>query len=151
MRRKELEDFLNVLKWSYDFGVDTPEGRTIKQGVIGIFAGTAFNPQEKVTIVNESLSVAQYVGRMNIQLLKAVDLNQMLHGRGIEKHVTVQKVCTRARNEAEVREVLAKIWDNSTISRELLDQLAIKNSSLYEFEKALNQNENAPPEIVMTI
>jgi hypothetical protein len=150
VRRKELEGFLNVLKWSYEFGVDTPEGRTIKQGVIGIFAGTAFNPQEKIPIGNESISLAQYAARMNIQLLKAADLNEMLHNRGIEKHVTVQKICTRARNEAEVREVLAKIWDNSTISRELLDQLAIKNATLFEFEKTLEQNDSIP-QLVMTV
>jgi hypothetical protein len=151
VRRRDLEGFLNVLKWSYEFGVDTPEGRTIKQGVIGIFAGTAFNPEEKVTMGNDSLSLAQYAARMNIQLLKAADLNEMLRQRGVEKDVTVQKCCSRARNETEVREVLAKIWDNSAISRELLDQLAIKNATLFEFEKALEQKDNATPEIVMTI
>jgi hypothetical protein len=151
VRRRDLEGFLNVLKWSYDFGVDTPEGRTIKQGIIGIFAGTAFNPEEKIAIGNESISLAQYAARMNIQLLKAADLNEMLHSRGMEKHVTVQKICTRARNEAEVREVLAQIWDNSAISRELLDQLAIKNTVLFEFEKTLEQNKNLVPQLVMTI
>jgi hypothetical protein len=150
VRRKELEDFLNVLKWSYDFGVDTPEGRTIKQGIIGIFAGTAFNPQEKVAICNESLSLAQYAARMNIQLLKAADLNEMLHARGVEKRVTVQKVCTRARNETEVREALAEIWDKPTISLELLAQMAIKNAALFEFEKTLEQKENLVPQIAMT-
>lgn len=151
VRRKELEDFLNVLKWSYDFGVDTPEGRTIKQGIIGIFAGTAFNPQEKVAISNESLSLAQYAGRMNIQLLKAADLNEMLHTRGVEKRVTVQKVCTRARNETEVREALAEIWDKPTISLELLAQMSIKNAALFEFEKALEQTEeNLVPQMAIT-
>ena len=87
---------------------------------------------------------------MNIQLLKAADLNEMLHNRGVEKHVTVQKICTRARNEAEVRKVL-EIWDNSAISRELLDQLAIKNANLFEFEKTLEQKENLLPQIAMTI
>jgi hypothetical protein len=149
VRRRDLEGFLNVLKWSYDFGVDTPEGRTIKQGVIGIFAGTAFNPEEKVAIGNESISLAQYAARVNIQLLKAADLNHMLHDRGIEKQVTVQKVCTRTRNETEVRETLAEIWDTPTRSREMLDQLAIKNTSLFEFERALEQKENVVPPIAL--
>jgi hypothetical protein len=151
VRRRELEDFLNVLKWSYDFGVDTSEGRAIKQGIIGIFAGTAFNPEEKVTIGNESVSLAQYAARMNIQLLKAADLNEMLHGRGVERRVTAQKVCTRARNENEVRESLSGIWDKPEISLELLNHLAIKNAALFEFEKALQQEETATPQMAITI
>ncbi len=129
--------------------MDTPEGRAIKQGVIGIFSGTAFNPEEKITIGNDCLSLAQYAARMNIQLLKAADLNEMLHTRGVEKQVTVQKVCTRARDEAEVREALAEIWDKPTKSKELLDQLAFKNVALFEFEKALELKENLVPQIVV--
>lgn len=152
MRKKDLEGFLNVLKWSYDFGADTTEGRTIKQGVIGIFAGTAFNPEEKVAIGNESISLAQYAARMNIQLLKAADLNEMLHAQGADKKVTVQKVSTRARNESEVRDALAKIWNDPAISAELLDQLAIKNSNLFEFEKTLERTENLEVrQIVMAV
>ncbi len=150
VRKKELEGFLSVLKWSYDFGVDTPEGRAIRQGIIGIFAGTAFNPEEKVTVGNETLSLARYAARVNIQLLKAIDLNEMLRKRGVEKHVTVQKICSRARNETEVREVCDKIWSNSAISKELLDQLAVKNSGLFEFEKSLQEEGNPiPPRLVI--
>jgi catechol 2,3-dioxygenase-like lactoylglutathione lyase family enzyme len=149
VRRRDLEGFLSVLKWSYDFGVDTPEGRAIKQGIIGIFAGTAFNPEEKVTIGNESVSLAQYAARMNIQLLKATDLNEMLHGRGVEKRVTVQKICTRARNEGEVRDALAEVWNNPTTSKELLDELANKNAAMFEFEKTLEHMGNIVPQIVM--
>jgi hypothetical protein len=149
VRKKDLEGFLNVLKWSYDFGVDTPEGRAIKQGVIGIFAGTAFNPEERVRIGHESISLAQYAARVNIQLLKAADLNEMLHTRGVEKRVTVQKVCTRARNEGEVREAFAQVWESPAGSAELLEQLVIKNASIFEFEKKLQQTEeNAIPQIV---
>jgi len=141
VRKKELEGFLSVLKWSYDFGVDTPEGRAIRQGIIGIFAGTAFNPEEKVVVGNETLSLARYAARVNIQLLKAVDLNEMLRQRGVEKHVTAQKICTRARNEAEVRDALAEVWNNPTASKELLDRLAVKNEALFHFEKSLEEPE----------
>jgi hypothetical protein len=137
VRKKDLEGSLNVLKWSYDFGVDTSEGRTIKQGVIGIFAGTAFNPEERIAVGNESISIAQYAARMNIQLLKAADLNEMFHNRGVEKPVTVQKVCTRARNEAEVREILGKIWNEPKGAPESIDELVTKNASLFDFERQL--------------
>jgi hypothetical protein len=64
---------------------------------------------------------------MNIQLLKAADLNQMLHERGIQKNVTVQKICTRARNESEAREVLGRIWIEPVKAEELLVQLLDRN------------------------
>lgn len=102
MRKESLEGFLNVLKWSMDFGFDSQQGRMIKQGVIGISAGTAFNPKDNVKVGGEVLSVAQYAARMSIQLLKASNLNEILHKRGVHKSVTTQKVCTRARNGGEV-------------------------------------------------
>ena len=142
VRKESLEDFLNVLKWSMDFGVDSQHGRIIKQGVIGIFAGTAFNPKDKVKVGNEVLSVAQYAARMSIQLLKASDLNEMLHKRGVHKSVTVQKVCTRARNEGEVREILGRIWDEPEEARELIDQLIAKNASVFGFERELETPSN---------
>lgn len=126
-----------MLKWSMDFGVDSQHGRMIKQGVIGIFAGTAFNPKDKVKVGNEVLSVAQYAARMSIQLLKASDLNEMLHKRGVHESVTVQKVCTRARNEDEVREVLGKIWNDPKDAQDLIDPLVLKNASVFEFEREL--------------
>lgn len=38
VNKDHLDDFLEVLMWSKEYGVDTPEGRQVKQGVIGIFA-----------------------------------------------------------------------------------------------------------------
>jgi hypothetical protein len=137
VRKESLEDFLNVLKWSMDFGVDSQHGRMIKQGVIGIFAGTAFNPKDKVKVGSEVLSVAQYAARMSIQLLKASDLNEMLHRQEIPKSVTVQKICSRARNEAEVREVLGRIWNEPKDAHELVNQMVMKNASVFEFEREL--------------
>jgi hypothetical protein len=137
VRKESIEDFLNVLKWSMDFGFDSQQGRMIKQGVIGIFAGTAFNPKDKVKVGSEVLSVAQYAARMSIQLLKASDLNEIIHKGGVHKSVTVQKVCTRARNEGEVREVLGKIWNDPKDAQELIGQLVSKNASVFEFEQEL--------------
>jgi len=71
------------LRWSKEFGVDTPEGRRVKQGVIGVFAGKAFNPKEKIRLKDETfVSLPQYAARMNIQLLKVSDFNQKLKERG---------------------------------------------------------------------
>jgi hypothetical protein len=91
-------------------GVDTPEGRQIKQGIVGVFAGSAFNPKESVRLKDEAMiSLATYAARMNIQLLKASDFNSKLRERGVPKEVTVQKICRIARDEKEVREVLEAI------------------------------------------
>jgi hypothetical protein len=124
----------------------------IKQGVIGIFAGTAFNPKDKVKVGSEVLSVAQYAARMSIQLLKASDLNEILHKREVHKSVTVQKTCTRARNEGEVREILGRIWNQPKDAQELIGQLVSRNANVFEFERELetpsNQESNSREECI---
>lgn len=80
--KRDVDDFLEILRWSKDFGVNTPEGRQIKQGVIGVFAGSAFNAREKVKLKDGTVvNLPSYVARMNIQLLKASDFNQKLRER----------------------------------------------------------------------
>ena len=85
---------------------------------------------------------------MNIQLLKAADLNEMFHDIGVPKQVTVQKVCTRARNETELREVFARIWSRPITSAKLLVQVAVKNADLFDFERSLELTENITPPVV---
>jgi len=57
-----------------------------------------------VRLKNETeISVATYLARINIQLLKASDFNKKLHEHGCPKKLTVQKICEVAKDE-EVRE-----------------------------------------------
>jgi len=138
--KKHVDDFLEVLRWSKEFGVDTPDGREIKQGVVGVFAASAFNPRETVQLKDESrISLAQYAARMRLQLLRASDFNQKLHEKGCPRTVTVQKICRRARNEDEVREVLEKIWNRPDKAEELLKELLERNKELYAFERMLEE------------
>lgn len=138
VRKRDVDDFLDVLKWSKDFGVDTPDGRQIKQGIIGIFAGSAFKPNEKIRLKGENeISLGTYASRMNIQLLKASDFNQKLQERGFSKEVTVQRICRISKDEKEVRELLETIWDNTMRSEEILGKVVEKNKGVYEFEKIL--------------
>ena len=74
VRKQDLDEFLNVLRWSTDFGVDTPDGRQLKQGVTGIFAASAFNPKERARVSDQMMNLASYAGRLNMSLLKAADL-----------------------------------------------------------------------------
>ena len=138
IQKKYLDDFFEVLKWSKEFGVDTSDGRQIKQGVVGVFAGSAFNPKESVRLKDETvISLATYAARMNLQLLKAADFNEKLRERGISKEVTVQRVCRIAKDEKEVREVLQAIWDSPGKSEDTLAKAIEKNTDVYDFEKML--------------
>ncbi|MHA1974096.1 MAG: hypothetical protein ACTSW1_13945 [Candidatus Hodarchaeales archaeon] len=74
---------------------------------------------------------------MRIELIKASDFNKQLQDRGIEKYVTVQKICRNAKNEDEVRETLTKTWNQPKKARMFLRQLATENKELFEFEKEL--------------
>jgi len=140
IRREDLDDFLNVLRWSKEFGVDTTEGRQIKQGVIGVFAGSAFNPNENVQFRDGSkISLASYAARMNIQLLRAADFNSKLREKGCSKEITVQQICRVAKNEDEVRQLLDTLWQDVSKSEGILCALSNKNKELYEFEKMLDR------------
>jgi hypothetical protein len=136
--KNEIDDFLEVLRWSIDFGVDTTDGRRIKQGVIGVFAGGVFDPKEKVRIKGEVIDLPTYAGRMNIQLLKAADLNKRLRDRGCK--ISVEKVCKIAADEKDVREALDSIWENPRNVEEALSRLAEKNKELYDFERMLEES-----------
>lgn len=138
VRKRDVDDFFDVLRWSKEFGVDTPDGRQVKQGVLGVFAASAFNPYENVRLKDEStISLASYTARMNIQLLKGADFNEKLQEKGCNKKVTVQKICKIGRNEEEVRQILDAIWKNPEKSEEILVEALQRNKEVYEFEKML--------------
>ena len=138
VQKRQVDDFLEVLRWSTEFGVNTSEGRAIKQGIVGVFAGSAFNPKENVKLKDETvISLATYAARINIQLLKAADFNEKMRERGVPKEITSQRICRFARNEKEVREILEAVWEKPEKSGEILTKVAGKNKDVYEFEKML--------------
>jgi len=141
VRKREVDDFLEVLRWSNEFGVNTSEGRAIKQGIVGVFAGSAFNPKENVRLKDESvISLATYAARINIQLLKAADFNEKMRDRGIPKEITVQRICKVAKDEREVRELFQAIWETPEKSDGILGTVIEKNKDVYDFEKMLEHN-----------
>ena len=141
VNKRDVDDFLEVLKWSKEFGVNTPDGRRVKQGVIGIFAAGSFNPREGVKLSDGTqVSLATYANRMNIQLLKAVDFNKRLHERGCPKAMTVQKACKVAKHEGEVRETLDAIWEDPKGGEEILGKAMERNKDLYKFERMLEES-----------
>ena len=143
VRKLDVDDFFEVLRWTKEFGVDTSDGRQIKQGITGVFAGQAFDPKDYVKLKNEDkISLASYAARMNVQLLTAADFNVKLQQRGCCKAISVQKTCRAARNEKQVRELLEAIWENPTKSEEVLEKAFRNNEDIYQFEKML---ENEKP------
>jgi uncharacterized protein YggU (UPF0235/DUF167 family) len=138
IKKFDLDDFLDILRWSQQFGVDTPEGRKVKQGVIGWFAAGAFDPKSKIKIKNETISLATYAERLHIKLLKAADINEKLKAHRIE--VTVQAVCRAGKNEAEVRSLLEEMWKSPNSAKEILSQVQQSNIALYEFERMIEKS-----------
>jgi len=139
IHKRDVDDFLNVLHWSTDFGADTPEGRQVKQGVTGVFAGSAFKPDEKVVVGGQTISLASYAGRLNISLLKASDFNEKLRERGCKPKVTIQSICKVAKDEDEVREILESIWRKPIDGEKILSHVVEKNKELYDFERMLEE------------
>lgn len=139
VRQKDIDDFFNVLKWSKEFGTSTKDGRMIKQGVKGVFAGSAFKKEDVRLNKDDIVSLAQYANRLNLDFIKAADLNQRLHEHGCTDTITVQMICKRVKNENEVRKTLDALWKNPKKGDEILKKLALKNKSIYEFEKMLEE------------
>jgi len=66
----------------------------VKQGVVGVFAASAFSSKERVSFRNgTSISLAEYAARRSLQLITAPDFNQKLRERGYSTNVTFQKIC----------------------------------------------------------
>jgi hypothetical protein len=139
VRKRHVDDFFNVLRWSKEFGVDAAEGRQIKQGVMGIFAANAFS-NDTIRLRNDhTLSLPAYTKTMNIEIYKASDFNAKLHERGCDKKITVQRICKLARDENEVRKVLNTVWTSPNQATKAMSDLAASNQEIYQFEKKLEQ------------
>ena len=135
--KKTLDDFIDVLRWSTDFGTDTENGREVKKGVIPVFGAGAFNPRGKAVVNGETITLAQYAARLNIQLLKPSDFNSKLREHGVEKKVTVQKICRTCKDEKQIREVLDEVWRTFSKSESILSAVREQNDSVFAFERVL--------------
>ena len=135
--KKTLDDFLEVLKWSTDFGVDTENGRELKKGVVPVFAAGTYKVKEMVTVSGERITLVQYANRMNIKLLRPADFNEKLRERRVDKLLTVQKICRICKDEDQSRETLDNIWNQPSETREVLTEILCKNGVVFKFEKEL--------------
>ena len=136
--KKTLDDLLEVLKWSTDFGVDTENGRDLKKSIVPVFAAGTFNPREQVLVNGERITLTSYAYRLNIKLLRSADFNAKLREQGIEKKATAQKICEASRDEKQVREILNTLWSSPKQTKKELDALLQHNVDVFDFEKKLN-------------
>ena len=75
--------------------------------------------------------------RTRIKLSSPADFNSKLRERGIEKKVTIQKVCRVSKNEEDVRFVLDEVWQNPSRAEDILHEALDRNQQVFEFEKVL--------------
>jgi len=144
VNKEAINDFFEVLRWSKEFGVNTPDGRQLKQGVVGMFAASTFDPREKVRLKDGTeIGIPEYARRMNITLIKAADLNERLHEWGCPMEVTVQRICKWARNEKEVRETLSAVRKEPQKAKEILEKVRERNIGLYQSERKLEEGGKA--------
>jgi hypothetical protein len=137
--RKTLDDFLEVLKWSTDFGVDTESGRELKKGVVPVFAAGVYNPKEKVVVSSEKITLAQYASRMNVKLLRPADFNEKLREHGVDRRTTVQRICRIAKDEQQLRELTSMVWNRPADSQAILTDILNGNKNVFDFEQALTK------------
>ena len=137
--KKTLDDFLEILKWSTDFGVDTENGRELKKGIVPVFAAGTYKIKEMVTVNGERITLPQYANRMNIKLLRPADFNEKLREHGVYKGATVQKICRVCRDEKDIKAVVNGIWQSPFEAREVVEEALTRNNRLSEFERILAQ------------
>jgi hypothetical protein len=143
IKKAVVNDFLDVLKWSTEFGVDTSDGRRIKQGVVGLFAGSSFDPKENFRFEEEiKMTSATYVARINIKLLRASDFNEKMRERGLPNELTIKSICRIAKNEKEVRDILTLIWESPDKAKEIVAKTKEKNKTVYAFERILEEDKD---------
>ena len=76
---------------------------------------------------------------MNIRLLRPADFNIKLRERGVDKRVTVQKICKVSKNEKDVRIVLDEIWQNSSKAQEILVEALMRNPKCVRVREDLDE------------
>ncbi len=96
-----------------------------------------FNLREHVEVRGERITLPQYAGRRNLQIITASDFNGKLRERGCDSSISVQKLCRAAGDEGEVRETLDLLWRKPEDADQVLGGLLAGNEELYRFEEML--------------
>ena len=91
----------------------------------------------EVIFLNYRPPQKEIAARLNIQLLKPADFNSKLRERGVDKKVTVQKICKACKDEKQVRAILDEVWKIFSRSENILNDVFHQNDSVFSFERLL--------------
>jgi len=79
---------------------------------------------------------------VHIQLQKytrarPADFNSKLREHGIDRKVTVQRICRVCKDEKEIRTFLDEIWNQPSKAKQILTETSAGNQRVFEFENNL--------------
>jgi hypothetical protein len=70
VRRDDVEDFLDIARFSKEFGADDRHGRVIRNGVVLWMAGAAIDNKASILVGNDYLTVASFASRLGIKFIR---------------------------------------------------------------------------------
>lgn len=84
IRKDDVKDFVDIARFSKEYGASDRETRVVKNGVIVWMAGEAMDNNASILIGSEYLTVASYVRRLGIKFVPMSTLNCRFSERGWE-------------------------------------------------------------------
>jgi hypothetical protein len=136
IRREDVEDFLDVIRFSKELGADDRHGRVVKNGIVLWMAGAAIDSRASILVGNEYLTVASYAGRLGIKFIPIAAINRQLQQKGWEK-ASVKVICRVAKDAYEAMEMLDQICAHPKKAKDILAKYADQNKSILEQERML--------------
>lgn len=136
VRKEDLEDFVEIVKWSKQFGADERHGRIIRNGIVLWLAGGAIDTKATIPVGSDCLTVAQYAARLGIKFIPTSEINAQLQKHGWEK-ANVNDICRTAKDANEAMVILDEIWKQPKNAKEILAKYKEQNRSILEQERML--------------
>jgi hypothetical protein len=136
IRRDDVEDLLDIARFSKEFGADDRHGRVIRNGVVLWMAGAAIDNRASILVGNEYLTIASFAARLGIKFIPISQINEQLQRRGWEK-ASVKAICRKAKDAHEAMEMLDQIWAHPEKAKEIIAKYTEQNRSILEQERML--------------
>jgi DNA-binding transcriptional ArsR family regulator len=136
IRRDDVEDFVDIARFSAEFGADAKHGRVIRNGVVLWMAGAAIDNKASILVANEYLTIASYASRLGIKFIPISQINEQLQHHGWEK-ATVKAICKVAKDAHEAMEMLDQIWAHPKEAKAIITKYTEQNRSILEQERML--------------
>jgi len=136
IRRDDIEDFLDIARFSKEFGADDRHGRVIRNGVVLWMVGAAIDNKASILVGNDYLTVASFASRLGIKFIPVSQINEQLQHHGWEK-ASVKAICKAAKDAHEAMAILDQIWAHPKEAKEIISKYTEQNKSILEQERML--------------